>query len=186
VSVALQLNANALNCDRVHDLRSRCERGPMVRRWSFLLVLVLVTGAGAQETTYQIPFSGKPLQRVLQPSAQITCESRRVTSTGYSPRGDGYVLLSGTERRTTSATWQISLTGSQEAEVRADQIATPDRFQIIRRDPASLILVRIGQGASGGTVETLTIDPRNGSFVVGNSSVGPLWNRTGVWVGQCR
>lgn len=153
--------------------------------WSFLLFFV--AGAPlicAQEITYELPFSGQPLRQILKQSTEISCESRRVTSTGYYPRGNGHLLLSGSETRSTPAIWKVSFVGDPEAYVVGGTSATPERFQVMRCDSTSVILVGVGQGIAGGTVQVLTVHPQNGSFIAANSSVGPLWNRTGVWVGQ--
>jgi hypothetical protein len=93
---------------------------------------------------------------------------------------------SGLQKQSKPTKWRISLLGDGEAHVLADQEPTPDRFKVIRRDMTSVILVQVGRGIAGGTLEVLTIDPQNGSFVAADSNVGPLWNRTTVWVGRCQ
>jgi len=140
----------------------------------------------AQRIVYEAPFSGQPLGQFLQRSASITCRSELADSTGYYPKGSGHSLLSsGLEKQSKPASWRLSLVGDEEAVVVPGQGGTPERFQVIRRDSTSIILARVGQGLAGGTVEILMIDPQNGSFVASDSSVGPLWNRTTVWVGRC-
>ena len=145
-----------------------------------------VTLVWAQSTPYEAPFSGQPLRQLLQPSVTLSCRSDLADSTGYYPKGGGHALKSGLARQSQPASWRILLTGEEDARVLAGQETTPEKFQVIRRDAASVILVRVGQGLAGGTIEVLTVDPQNGSFVASDSSVGPLWNRTTVWVGRCQ
>ena len=140
----------------------------------------------AQGSVYEAPFSGQPLRQLLQRSANLSCESHLADSTGYYPQGTGHVLTSGLQKQSKPGIWKISLVGEEDAPVIQGQEAAGDRFHVIRRDSTSVILVRVGQGLAGGTVEVITIDPQNGSLVVSDSSVGPLWNRTTVWVGRCQ
>lgn len=152
-------------------------------------VLFVLGGAPvfAQGRVYEAPFSGQPLRQFLQQSASIACRSELGDSTGYYPKGSGHSLLSsGLEKQFKPASWRISLKGDEEAVVVPGQEGTPERFQVIRRDSTSVILARVGQGLAGGTIEVLMIDPQNGSFVASDSSIGPLWNRTTVWVGRCQ
>ncbi len=55
------------------------------------------------------------------------------------------------------------------------------KYGVYIRNSAAVILLR-GKGVG---VEVITIDPQSGSFVLADSGVQPLWNRTNVWVGRC-
>lgn len=55
------------------------------------------------------------------------------------------------------------------------------RFQIYERREDGVILIR-GKGVG---VEVITIDSRNGSFILTDAGVQTLWNRANVWVGRC-
>lgn len=56
-----------------------------------------------------------------------------------------------------------------------------NQFQVYSRSSAGVILIR-GKGVG---IEVITIDPQSGSFVLTDSGVSPLWNRTNVWAGRC-
>jgi len=166
-------------------MTSRCTRLVLIA-WVAGVFLSGGTPAWAQGQTHEAPFSGQPLRQLLQPSATISCRSELADSTGYYPKAGGHSLQSGLEKQSKPASWRISLAGDEEARVLMGQEPTLERFQVIRRDATSVVLVRVGHGLVGATVDVLMIDPQNGSFVSSDSSVGPLWNRTTVWVGRCQ
>ena len=56
-----------------------------------------------------------------------------------------------------------------------------NQFEVVVRNSNGVILVR----NRGGGVEVITIDPQNGSFVLSDSVVHSVSNRTNVWVGRC-
>jgi hypothetical protein len=74
----------------------------------------------------------------------------------------------------------VSISG-ESAEVSDEALQQSETYLVYRRSVVGVVLVR----ASGAGVETITIDPRMGSFVLTDSGVGPQWNRANVRVGRC-
>ncbi len=85
-----------------------------------------------------------------------------------------------------ATTWRITLKGSL-AEVVAFTGATQtlegaEQFVVIR-GPAGLLLTRNDARLS---IQTITIDPSNSSFVYSGQDVNLLMNKTNIFVGSCR
>jgi len=177
--------------------------GPTMKVLTLGLASVLVLApaptvpvAGAQRSAHESAFSGQPVPKVSHQSpTAVTCESDHADSTGYYPRNwslrmadpkaNAEVLLkSAFERQRQTTRWAITL-GGEEASVVSGQEASAEVYRVVRRDTRGVILVSVRHGAFGGTVQVLTIDPLNGSFVSSDTSVGPLFNRATVWVGRC-
>lgn len=161
--------------------------------WLLLALAVIVTASPA--AAYQREFSGEPLTRLLKTPAEITCESEQATSTGFypenwiarmgDPEGVPVHLRAVFQGQADLLRWAITVEDKHALVAIGDQ-ARGERYDVVQRGPWGIVLMRIKPGTDGAAVQVLTIDPQNGSFVSSDASVGPVWNRTGVWVGRCR
>lgn len=154
--------------------------GAVVSHWLF-------TGEPAfahLRSNYESSYKGQPLMGL----ERITCHSELAGSTGYyynDVKGGVRLsfdadLVSSFKKQSNPATWEISITGNQ-ADVQDGQ-GNRGRYQITKRGPDGLILVEVQSGTS---IQVITIDPRNSSFVYTTQNVHFMWNRASTWVGQC-
>lgn len=148
---------------------------------------VLAAQAALALAQSETAFRRRAVPQALQPSGSISCFADRAAVTGYyraviPEPGKPDVTLSSTplESQTAGGGYKISFAG-EEATVRDEFMKESYRFQVYQRREDGVILLR-GKGVG---VEVITIDPRSGSFVLTDSGVQTLWNRTSVWVGRC-
>lgn len=161
-------------------------------RKNLLTVLIvgsaLVTGQPLVVSAQaDVAFRGKALPQLLQPSGSVSCFADQAAVTGFYRNlppepGKPEVVLSSSPLKSQKAGggYKISVEGNQ-AMVRDEFMKETYRFQIHERREDGVILIR-GKGVG---VEVITIDPRNGSFVLTDAGVQTLWNRANVWVGRC-
>ncbi|MGB7950378.1 MAG: hypothetical protein WCH75_22045 [Candidatus Binatia bacterium] len=154
------------------------------------LLTVLIVGSGlltgqpsAVSAQADVPFRGKALPQLLQPSGSISCFADQAAVTGfYRNPGKPEVALSSSLLKSQKAGGGYKISFADEhAMVRDEFMKESYRFQVYERRDDGVILIR-GKGVG---VEIITIDPRNGSFVHTDAGVQTLWNRTNVWVGRC-
>ena len=160
--------------------------------WLLVLALALITH---RAEAYQREFSGEPLKKLLSPGEKVVCESEHASSTGYypanwmarmgDPAGVPVHLRAVFQRQPETLRWAITMEEAH-AFVGVGEQPNAERYTVVQRGAWGIVLMRVKPGTEGAAVEVLTIDPQNGSFVASDASVGPVWNRTGVWVGQCR
>ena len=132
---------------------------------------------------YKAPFSGLPLRSILQPSATVNCFSDNAATTGYYREiGTEEVSLqsSGIKSQMTGGGYKISIE-DRTALVFDQFLKRSEHFQVVTRTSKGVILVQ----NRGDGVSVITIDPLNGSFVLSDSVVHSVSNRTNVWVGRC-
>ena len=159
------------------------------------LITVLILGSGflvgqrsAAFAQGDEAFRGKALpQLLLQPYGSVSCFADQAAVTGFYRNlppepGKPEVVLSSSPLKSQKAGggYKISVGGNQ-AMVRDEFMKETYRFQIYERREDGVILIR-GKGVG---VEVITIDPRNGSFILTDAGVQTLWNRANVWVGRC-
>ena len=159
---------------------------------AFSAALALAVGCAAATAWAQDreePFSGRPLPALLRPSVTVSCVADRASVAGYftdASLGESEtlpktrLLTSPLKSQPAGGAYRVSISG-ESAEVVDEGQKQSETYLVYRRSVMGVILVR----ANGASVETITIDPRVGSFVLTDSGVGPLWNRANVWVGRC-
>ena len=148
-------------------------------------VLILSSGllAGQPSAAFaqaDVAFRGNALPQVLQTSGSISCFADTAANTGYyrnlnpAPGKPEVVLKSSPlETQTAAGGYKISFRGDQ-ATVLDEVMKQSYQFQVYERRNDGVILMR----AKGVGIEIITIDPLNGSFVLTDSGVQTLWNRT--------
>ncbi len=145
----------------------------------FTLPLALACGQAA--------FTGQSLPEVLDPSGSVSCLADTAAITGYYPDlsaapDEARVTLRSDPLKSQPAGggYRISFDDDQ-ASVLDEVLNQTYRFQVHSRRSDGVVLLR-GKGVG---VEVITIDPRNGSFILADAGVSRLWNRASVWVGRC-
>ena len=154
----------------------------------FTLPLALACGqAVAPESTGATDFTGQSLPEVLDPSGSVSCLADTAAITGYYPDlsagpDEASVTLRSDplKSQSTGGGYRISFDDDQ-ASVLDEVLNQTYRFQVHSRRSDGVVLLR-GKGVG---VEVITIDPRNGSFLLTDAGVSLLWNRASVWVGRC-
>ncbi len=174
----------------METLARRLDRVERENRWlkrlsglTFCLVLlfpVALFAAGSLRSDYETPYHGQALKMTSMESLNIVCESDLADSTGYYATPEGTILQSIFKKQSKRATWIVSIRAN-EANVMDDQ-GNLGRYVITKRDSSGLILVEAGRGVS---VQVITIDPRNSSFVYTSQNVSLLWNRANTFTGRC-
>lgn len=151
------------------------------------LTVGVARAAAPPQQEYKSPFSGRPVPEILDPSASVKCFSDQAAVTGYyrevnpqSAKMEIFLSHSPLKSQTAGGGYQISIRGD-EAAVFDEVTKESYKYQVYRRDSSAVILLR-GKGVG---VEVITIDLESGSFVLADSGVNRLWNRTSVWVGRC-
>lgn len=147
-------------------------------RKNFLTALVvgsaLVTGQPlVVPAQADVAFRGEALPQLLQASGSVSCFADQAAVTGFyrnlTPEpGKPEVVLSSTPLKSQKAGggYKISIEGDQ-ATVRDEFMKESYQFQVYERREDGVILIR-GKGVG---VELITIDPRNGSFVLTDAGV---------------
>ncbi|MCI0626995.1 MAG: hypothetical protein L0387_36000 [Acidobacteria bacterium] len=151
-----------------------------------------VAQSGApQQQEYKAPFSGKPVPEILNPTASVRCFSDQAAVTGFyrdvnpqSAKTEVFLQHSSLKSQKAGGGYKISLKGDS-ATVFDEAARVANDFQVYSRGAGGVILVRGRATPRGDGIEVITIDPESGSFVLADLQVGPLWNRTNVWVGRC-
>ena len=154
----------------------------------FTLPLALACGqAVAPESTGATDFLGQSLPEVLDPSGSVSCFADTAAVSGYyrdlsAGSAEARVTLTSDPLKTqsTGGGYRISFDDDQ-ASVLDEVLNQTYRFQVHSRRSDGVVLLR-GKGVG---VEVITIDPRNGSFILADAGVSQLWNRASVWVGRC-
>jgi hypothetical protein len=77
--------------------------------------------------------------------------------------------------------FKISWQGD-DASVVDEVMNLTSQFAVVARSASGIVLVRPKDVG----VETITIDPSTGSFLLTDATVTVLANRANVWVGRCR
>jgi hypothetical protein len=158
----------------------------------FLAVLILCSGliAGQPSAAFaqaDLAFRSKPLPQVLQLSGSVSCIADKAAVTGYYRNlnrepGKPEVVLHSSSLKSQKASggYKISF-ADDEATVLDEVLKESYRVQVDARRDDGVILVR----HKGVGIEVITIDPRNGSFILTDVGVQTLWNRANVWAGRC-
>ncbi len=144
-----------------------------------LTLWAVVPCARAQEQTEL--FSGRAVSNLLNPTATVSCFADKATVTGYYTGPEKTTLTAHPlKSQPTGGSYRVSIRG-ETADVLDGATNQDAVYQVYRKNAAGVILLR-GKGVG---VEVITIDPQTGSFVLTDAGVGPVWNRTNVWVGRC-
>jgi len=153
----------------------------------FVLGVSLVAGGSfprAQTPSQEAGvFQGTPLPQALERSGVIRCFSDRASVSGYHrDETSSAVTLSATALAQQSAGgWYRITLGGRTVTVDDEAVGLTSKFDVNQRRDDGLVLVRTKSIG----VEIITIDPLNGSFVLTDTGIQRLWNRTNVWVGRC-
>ena len=145
----------------------------------FTLPLALACGQAA--------FTGQSLPQVLDPSGSVSCFADTAAVTGYhtdlsAAPDETRVTLTYDPLKSQSAGGGYRISFEDDRASVLDEVLNETyQFQVHSRRSDGVVLLR-GKGVG---VEVITIDPRNGSFVLTDAGVSRLWNRASVWVGRC-
>lgn len=132
---------------------------------------------------YEGTYQGESLTEAISgESVSVVCESDLVDRTGYDTQLRGKTVMSSSfGKEDKQSVWIISMRGN-DATV-SDGQGNIGRYVITKRDLSGVILVEAEKGVS---VQVITIDPRNSSFVYTTQNVNVTWNRANTFVGRCR
>jgi hypothetical protein len=130
-------------------------------------------------------YSGSPLKgRTFQ------CRSDQLAAGGFwrgaldAPPKQG--VMSGPESQVT--TWRINVEGETAAVMRftgsTQTLEAPQKFAVEETKAGGMILVSKSR-LVGDSLEAITIDRSNASFVYSSQHVNAMWNRVNVFYGRC-
>ncbi len=118
---------------------------------------------------------------------RVSCFADHAATTGYyrnlaaePGKPDVALTHSPLKSQTAGGGYRISIENDQ-ATVNDEVTKRSDEFHVYSRDDRGVLLIRL----KGNGVEVITVDPQNGSFVLTDTGIQNLWNRTNVWLGRC-
>lgn len=156
---------------------------PLTLVAAVVLLWTAVPAVGGLRSDYEAAYQGEPLGDAISGiMVSIVYGSNLVDRTGYDTQSHGKTVVSssfGKENR--QSVWIISIRGNDATVM--DGQGNIGRYAIIKRDSSGVILMGVAKGVS---VQVITIDPRNSSFVYTTQNVNVMWNRANTFVGGCR
>ena len=163
---------------------------PVSRIMPTILVAAAVVGAislqaGVQEVDRRDPYNGSELKGEI-----FLCRSDQLAAGGFWREAIGSQPRQGTMsgRESTVTTWRITLNGRSADVLRysgaTQTLEAPERYTVEERG-TGLILIFTSR-LVGDSLQTITIDRANSSFVYSTQHVNPLWNRVNVFFGTCQ
>jgi hypothetical protein len=152
----------------------------------------LISTSEIQSTNKQdgggVAYSGQRLQE----GSTYQCTSDQVISAGI--RRDmvnGKVMdASDNSKQQNVTTWRITLNGSKAAVIAfsgaTQSLEAPEEFSVYHNSPIGILLTGVWKRGAALTVQTITIDFSNSSFLYSGQDLSPFMNKTNCFVGTCR
>lgn len=131
----------------------------------------------------------------------FVCQSNDVVSAGYynykkdekgiEKEKPVPELITSSSKEKNFTTWKITIKGDQAEVITASGtfggIEDPEAWKVIGSDNEGIMLLKTGTllNANAKLVETITVDPKNSSFVLSAHNMIDTWHRVNTWHGSC-
>lgn len=147
-----------------------------------LLGVSVATSVGAEglRDQYKAPFEGPMLKGAFEKGTKFLCISNLAGSTGVYPEAGEHRVISEFTKQSKPATWRMMIDKENAAVV--DNQGNEQVMLTTKFNSEGIILVGAGRNES---VQIITIDPNNSSFVYTTQNAQVLWNRASTHVGRC-
>ena len=129
---------------------------------------------------YKAPFEGPILRDAFKKDTIFLCSSNLAGSTGIYPESGGHQIVSEFNKQSKPAVWYLVI--EKEKALSTDNQGNQQAMVTTKFNSEGIILVGAGRNES---VQVITIDPNNSSFVYTTQNTGILWNRASTYVGKC-
>jgi len=149
----------------------------------FLVVVIcLSTPAFSKDIRdqYKAPFEGPILKDAFKTNTMFLCTSNLAGNTGIYPESGGHQIISEFTKQSRPAVWYLVI--GKEKAVSIDNQGNQQAMATTKFNSEGIILVGAERNES---VQVITIDPNNSSFVYTTQNTQILWNRASTWVGKC-
>jgi hypothetical protein len=149
---------------------------------SFIVALGLQTTAFPQNLRdqYKAPFEGPILKDAFKKDTMFLCASNLAGSTGIYPEPGGRQIISEFVQQSKPATWYLVI--EKEKAFVIDNQGNKQAMVTTKFNSEGIVLVGADKNES---VQVITIDPNNSSFVYTTQNTSMLWNRASTFVGKC-
>lgn len=149
---------------------------------ALIVVMCLSTPAFPQSLRdqYKAPFEGPILKNAFEKDTIFLCVSNLAGSTGIYPESGGHQVISEFTKQNKPATWHLVI--EKENALSIDNQGNQQALITTKFNSEGIILVGAGRNES---VQVITIDPNNSSFVYTTQNTQILWNRASTYVGKC-
>jgi hypothetical protein len=147
-----------------------------------VVVLDLYTIAFPQNLRdqYKAPFEGPILKDAFKKDTMFLCASNLAGSTGVYPESGGRQIISEFAQQSKPATWYLVI--EKEQALVMDSQGNKQAVVTTKFNSEGIVLVGAGKNES---VQVITIDPNNSSFVYTTQNTSVHWNRASTFVGKC-
>lgn len=159
-------------------------------KYVFLVAVILLgtLAAHADDPTskknlrdqYSAPFEGPMLRDAFKKGTVFICVSNLAGSTGVYPASGEYQIISEFSKQTNPAIWYLLI--EKEVAFLMDNQGNQQDMVTTKFNSEGITLVGAGRNES---VQVITMDPNNSSFVYTSQNSGMLWNRASTFVGKC-
>jgi len=152
------------------------------QHFSLIVVISLSTPAFPQNLRdqYKAPFEGPILKDAFKKDTIFLCNSNLAGSTGIYPESGDHQVVSEFNKQSKPAFWYLVI--EKEKALSTDNQGNQQVMVTTKFNSEGIILVGAGRNES---VQVITIDPNNSSFVYTTQNTGILWNRASTYVGKC-
>jgi len=153
-----------------------------IQHLSLIVVISLSTPVFSQNLRdhYKAPFEGPILKDTFKIETIFICSSNIAGSTGIYPESGGHQIVSEFNKQSKPAIWYLVI--EKEKALSTDNQGNQQAMVTTKFNSEGIILVGAGRNES---VQVITIDPNNSSFVYTTQNTGTLWNRASTYVGKC-
>jgi hypothetical protein len=129
---------------------------------------------------YKAPFEGPILKDAFKKDTMFLCASNLAGSTGIYPESGGHQIVSEFTRQSKPAIWSLVI--EKEKAIVIDNQGNQQGMVTTKFNSEGIVLVGAGKNES---VQVVTIDPNNSSFVYTTQNISIFWNRASTFVGRC-
>jgi hypothetical protein len=162
------------------------QKGVKVKSIQYLLTLVVALGFSTAafpqnlRDQYKAPFEGPLLKDAFKEDTMFLCASNLAGSTGIYPEPGGRQIISEFNQQSKPATWYLVI--EKEKALVIDNQGNKQAMVTTKFNSEGIVLVGAGKNES---VQVISIDPNNSSFVYTTQNTSMLWNRASTFVGKC-
>jgi hypothetical protein len=157
-----------------------------VKSIQYLLLIIVELGLSTTafpqnlRDQYKAPYEGPILKDAFKKDTMFLCSSNLAGNTGIYSESGGRQIISEFTQQSKPAVWHLVI--EKEKGLVIDNQGNQQAMVTTKFNSEGIILVGAGKNES---VQVITIDPNNSSFVYTTQNTSMLWNRASTFVGKC-